>query len=1655
MAHSSAHDTASRRALQWLGIEASASAPRRFSRAHVHSVIGIGTDRNASVAASRRAPIPDEFKPSDIPSPPPQRLPSNASLQSAHSPPPRIPPPRVQSSASPMFNAHHTPDEPAEHSAFRSCWQSVCDDWWTWTWLLLTCCVCNKVAAYISPRRFSSDKIIQAWREKLAACIIIAFMMAIVTFLTVGLQLAFCPSGSNSTPILQQSDHSTLAYHDNAVIFGSMFNFSEVSSVLAVKAGFTPGPNFANADLTQLFAAPACAPFGSNPQISSCSVPDPFGGPSLTAVPCVDSGLVSTLNSKGRAFFSWDDLRLNANAPHTLMVYNGLVLNLTTYLAAPKSAQIFGSDPVVSKLIANNLGEDSTRAFYASYETMSAANCLAQRYTVGYIDQATVGCGATQFIQGSILGIIVILVSVRFTMAFVFHWCISGRLVAQKGEPSRFLPSRRRRTTTAIGQPGNSASAQRQNRDVLEHSRRLSDNPDDAYVIMLVTCYTEAEESIRKTVESLAATDYADAKKLLFVIADGKLQGKGNDDFTSEYVKGLVTRFEGEEGEEVEKVKYVAIADGVKQENVAQVYAGHYETQLGGRVPIVGIVKCGTDQETEKPGNRGKRDSQMILMKFLSSVTLQDARMTPLDFDLAEKIERIGGVRPNKYSLVLMVDADTAVKEDSLNFMVQAMKNDPRIMGLCGETRIENQRDSWVTKIQVFEYYISHHLGKAFESVFGGVTCLPGCFSMYRVRGETLDLDGDTDSNTDAIVPILIEPAITELYREFRVETLHKKNLLLLGEDRYLTTLMLSKFPRRRMIFVPQAQCETTVPDDFKTLLSQRRRWINSTIHNLLELLLIDNLCGIFCLSMKFVILLELIGTVVLPVAILLTGVLIISAFVAGPSMSLYMLLITLLLPGLLILFTTCEVDYILWMFVYLVALPVWNLVLPLYSFWHFDDFSWGDTRQVEGEVATAGNDHGDRRGEYDIYSVPTKPWRDWIESKHGGQYEMSMMTDADVTAMDVHTILEHHDQREASRAAANRSRAASRYSSASGMRRASDSSSEGGRGGQRRVVQKEYDDSGDQEGSVLNAEYDKFAASMQRASASHSQVEQQPRQPPLQYPYSGYPRRHEGAVQPSGLQYSQYQYHHDPSAYQSAVQQGYGGYGVASHAYVPPSQTAIHIPPATSTRRAEIVDSFMVSSAARRGRESDANESVEESIEMTPMAARRGDVLPSVMVASVPAVVAPLAPVRRHSVVEESVEDPAISESFTNFFGVGEEDSRVEEGDSGSILGGADESIQKSFANMFGVSNGASSIRGFGVKVGQVVQRVKSSAVSVVESSRASSVKRGAPPPPSLASRTESRSSVATASSRGGKPLPSLVGQGRAPSHISLQNVTKTSDSSSNSSSQQTPKAGQQRGMGAAPPLSNLRGSGGVMSEEVRRVQQQVVAPGLEQGREEVVWPRRSTTQRPLPQQPRVVVLERDESQELKDSPPPIRTTTARGKVSDSSYANLVNTAERFLSQSCSSIQVESAGVAAGPKRVRSSYTPPDVSMSRVIDDSELDISGGMFDFSGDDVESGASFCRAGDESSFFGASSGRAGREQQSETFQTAGEDSFIEYEVFVATGNTVSDGSPSREVRGGNGVSVSLGTAGAVGGGGGGLKSGRKPGGARPMIPNSMQR
>ncbi|KXN73036.1 glycosyltransferase family 2 protein, partial [Conidiobolus coronatus NRRL 28638] len=503
-----------------------------------------------------------------------------------------------------------------------------------------------------------------------------------------------------------------------------------------------------------------------------------------------------------------------------------------------------------------------------------------------------------------------------------------------------------------------------------------------AHTLLLVTCYSEGEEGLRTTFDSLATTDYPSSHKLIYVVCDGIIKGSGNSESTPDIclsmMKDLVIP-----AENVQPHSYVAIADGQKRHNMAKVYAGYYkyddktvEANQQVKVPMVLVVKCGTPQESSnpKPGNRGKRDGQIILMSFLQRIMF-DERLSSLDYEMFNAMWNVTGVTPDSYEIVLMVDADTKVFPDSLTKMVRVMVMDPQVMGLCGETKIANKTQSWVTMIQVFEYYISHHLSKAFESVFGGVTCLPGCFCMYRIKSPK--------GRNGYWVPILANPDIVEYYSENVVDTLHKKNLLLLGEDRYLTTLMLKTFPKRKMLFVPQAVCKTIVPDTMEILLSQRRRWINSTVHNLLELVLIRDLCGTFCFSMQFVIFMELIGTVVLPAAIIFTIYLIVISFFVRPVPVIPLLLLAAILglPAVLIVFTTRKLVYVGWMLVYLLSLPIWNFILPVYAYWHFDDFSWGQTRQVEGEKGEK-EDHGKKVGEFDSSQIVMKRWRDFERDK-------------------------------------------------------------------------------------------------------------------------------------------------------------------------------------------------------------------------------------------------------------------------------------------------------------------------------------------------------------------------------------------------------------------------------------------------------------------------------------------------------------------------------------------------------------------------------------------------------------------------------------------------------------------------------------------------
>ncbi|KAI0021280.1 class V chitin synthase [Xylariomycetidae sp. FL0641] len=622
------------------------------------------------------------------------------------------------------------------------------------------------------------------------------------------------------------------------------------------------------------------------------------------------------------------DGKLNS---HMWVIYHGSIYDLTDYFVTVDFYKNLATynflDDTIVDIVKNNPGQDVTSAWddhlndvmgnSTAYAAASnSVNCIKNTFYVGIPDfRYSARCQAINYILLAFTIIIATVIVIKFVSALQF---------GTKRRPS----------------------------------------PQDKFVICQVPAYTEGEDSLRKALDSLTALQYDNKRKLITVICDGVIVGEGNDRPTPKIVLDIL----GVDPKvDPPALPFKSVGTGSEQLNYGKVYSGLYEYE-GNVVPYLVVVKVGkeSEQSKAKPGNRGKRDSQILLMSFLNRVHHR-APMSPLELEMFHQINNIIGVDPELYEYMLMVDADTSVREDSLNRLVAACANNSKIAGICGETALQNEERSWWSMIQVYEYYISHHLAKAFESLFGSVTCLPGCFTMYRLR------------TADKGKPLIIADAVIQDYAICNVDTLHKKNLLALGEDRFLTTLMTKHFPSMSYKFISDAYCQTAAPEQWSVLLSQRRRWINSTVHNLFELMQLKDMCGFCCFSMRFVVIIDLFGTIILPATTVYLGYLIyLLASHTGqiPWISLAILAGVYGLQALIFILKR-QWQHIGWMIIYLMAFPIYSFILPIYSFWNMDNFSWGNTRIVIGEKGNKQVVAVDDEG-FDPRSIPLQRWDDY-----------------------------------------------------------------------------------------------------------------------------------------------------------------------------------------------------------------------------------------------------------------------------------------------------------------------------------------------------------------------------------------------------------------------------------------------------------------------------------------------------------------------------------------------------------------------------------------------------------------------------------------------------------------------------------------------------
>ena len=159
------------------------------------------------------------------------------------------------------------------------------------------------------------------------------------------------------------------------------------------------------------------------------------------------------------------------------------------------------------------------------------------------------------------------------------------------------------------------------------------------------------------------------------------------------------------------------------------------------------------------------------------------------------------GVKQANNEIIIFVDSDSFVESDCVKHLTKYFSN-PRVGAVSGHTDVFNRNTNLLTQMQAVRYYISFKIYKAAESIFGAVTCCPGCCSAYR-RSYLL---------------------------EFIDQWLNQKFLgvkCTFGDDRSLTNFVIRKY---EAVYSPMAQAHTIVPDDFRKYVKQQQRWKKSWV---------------------------------------------------------------------------------------------------------------------------------------------------------------------------------------------------------------------------------------------------------------------------------------------------------------------------------------------------------------------------------------------------------------------------------------------------------------------------------------------------------------------------------------------------------------------------------------------------------------------------------------------------------------------------------------------------------------------------------------------------------------------------------------------------------------------------------------------------------
>ena len=181
--------------------------------------------------------------------------------------------------------------------------------------------------------------------------------------------------------------------------------------------------------------------------------------------------------------------------------------------------------------------------------------------------------------------------------------------------------------------------------------------------------------------------------------------------------------------------------------------------------------------------------------------------------------------------ILAFTDSDSIWHPDVLQTIVPIFQADPAVGGVSGHGRALNADDNLLTKVQDSWYEGQFAIRKAFESVFGAVTCLSGPLAVMRreaIFNYIPAWSGDTF-----------------LGDEFKFSTDRTLTGFLLGQTtigndlkkRYADSefVIRQNYPAYdwKVVYTKAAKSWTIVPNTFARMIHQQIRWKKSFIRNI------------------------------------------------------------------------------------------------------------------------------------------------------------------------------------------------------------------------------------------------------------------------------------------------------------------------------------------------------------------------------------------------------------------------------------------------------------------------------------------------------------------------------------------------------------------------------------------------------------------------------------------------------------------------------------------------------------------------------------------------------------------------------------------------------------------------------------------------------